>query len=86
MNINFHKSFKKKYKKLRLRERRKFDEKLKLFEINPFDPFLNNHPLCGKFKIFRSINITGDFRAIYSILDRDSVEFVDIDTHSNLYS
>lgn len=61
------------------------DEKLLLFGKNPFDPILNNHSLQGKFLGYRSINITGDYRAIFRLLDDDTALFVEVDTHGNLY-
>jgi len=45
-------------------------------------PLLNNHPLDGIWIGCRSINITGDFRAVYEELGNDNFEFVAIGTHS----
>ena len=85
MKIYFHKNFEKKIKKLDRKIKKQFFSRLILFEKNPFAPQLNNHSLKGKFAGYRSINITGDFRAIFKQLDRDSIEFSTIDTHGNLY-
>ena len=85
MKILFHKNFSKGYKKLRQNIRIKFKQRLKIFMEDPFSPFLNNHALHGEWQDFWSINITGDLRAIYKPLDRNAVEFIVIDTHSNLY-
>ena len=85
MNIDFHRSFKKRYKKISLTIRRQFDTRLLIFEKEPFHPLLNNHPLTGDRLGEWSINITGDWRAIYEFKGEDTVIFVDIDTHSNLY-
>ena len=60
-------------------------ERLVLFLQDEFNPILNNHPLRGKYKGYRSINITGDLRAIYQYQNPDIGIFVAIDTHSNLY-
>ena len=46
---------------------------------------LNNHALHGEYLGYRSINITGDLRAVYEIQDEKAVKFLFIDTHSNLY-
>ena len=35
---------------------------------------------------YRSINITGDLRAVYKFINEEECIFVIIDTHSNLYS
>ncbi len=53
---------------------------------DPFHPLLNNHPLAGRWTGYRSINITGDYRAIYELIEEDLAYFVTIDTHSNLYT
>ncbi|MBZ1356621.1 MAG: type II toxin-antitoxin system mRNA interferase toxin, RelE/StbE family [Candidatus Nealsonbacteria bacterium] len=85
MKIQFHKNFEKQYKRLRKREQRKTQERLELFLENPFDPRLNNHSLKGKYVDYRSINISGDLRAIYKFLSEEECVFVVIDNHSNLY-
>jgi len=84
MRMVFHAHFKKRYQKLRPLQKH-IDEKLLLFGKNPFDPILNNHSLQGKFLGYRSINITGDYRAIFRLLDDDTALFVEVDTHGNLY-
>jgi addiction module RelE/StbE family toxin len=84
MQLEYHKKFQKKYKKLSPKIKSRFRERLVEFNTNPFLPDLNNHALRGEYLGCRSINITGDFRAIYEIIDK-GVRFLDIDTHSNLY-
>lgn len=84
MYIEYHKRFQKQYRKLPLKLQKKFVERLEVFMENPLAPELNNHPLNGEYAAYRSINITGDLRAIYQISD-DKVQFLIIDTHSNLY-
>ena len=63
-----------------------FCERLTLFLTTPFDAKLNNHLLKGKFLGYRSINITGDWRAIFCHDKKNNMlEFVLIGTHSELY-
>lgn len=84
MRIVFHQRFKKEYKKLsRLRER--VNARIDLFVANPFNPVLNNHPLHGKWNGHRSINISGDYRAIYQEADEDIAHFIALGTHNELY-
>ena len=64
---------------------KKFEKQIDFFVENPFHPILNNHRLLGKYKGFRSINVTGDLRIIFEELDDKKVVFHIIDTHSNLY-
>lgn len=85
MCIVLHKNFEKQYKKLPRKVKECFAEKLRLFEANPFNPILNNHKLHGELKNMRSINITGDIRAIYEQLDKNTVVFLMIAPHSKLY-
>ena len=86
MKLYFHKNFDKQLGKLRKAERKKAQERLALFLRSPFNPLLNNHPLKGKYLDYRSINITGDLRAIYKLISEDECIFVALDSHSNLYS
>ena len=84
MTVRFNKRFIKQYKKLRALQR-KVDKRLVLFKDNPFHPTLNNHALSGKYQGRHSINITGDYRAIYTLVANDTAMFVELNTHSNLY-
>ncbi len=85
MKICFHKNFEKQYKKLIKKDQKRVQEKLKLFLDNPFSPILKNHPLKGKYLDYRSINISGDLRAIYKYIDSKKCIFVILDNHNNLY-
>lgn len=82
--IDFSKSFDKQLKKASLSIKIAFRQRLELFISTPFHPLLNNHALTGKYKNSRSINITGDWRAIYQE-DNNSIVFMLLGTHSQLY-
>ncbi|OGH15000.1 MAG: hypothetical protein A3H50_02075 [Candidatus Levybacteria bacterium RIFCSPLOWO2_02_FULL_37_10] len=84
MITSYHKDFLKKFKKLNPRQKSKFKERQIIFEKDEFNPILNNHALTGKYQGFRSINISGDLRAIFR-REKDSVLFAALDKHSNLY-
>ncbi len=79
------KNFDKKFKKLSKKTQLQTKERISIFLENQFDIVLNNHLLHGDKKLFRSINITGDIRIIYEEVEVETVRFIDIDTHSNLY-
>ena len=84
MRISYTRNFIKQSKKLNKPIRLNLLERIELFSNNPLDSELNNHPLKGKYKQYRSINVTGDFRALY--LTRDDLIIFDIvGTHSQLY-
>jgi mRNA-degrading endonuclease YafQ of YafQ-DinJ toxin-antitoxin module len=65
--------------------REQIRDRIKLFVKEPFHPLLNNHPLKGKLGEYRSINITGDYRAVFLEPESSVALFVDVDTHHNLY-
>lgn len=87
--INYSKQFDKQLRKAPLEIKIAFRNKLLLFLGNQFHPQLNNHALTGKLSGYRSINITGDWRAFYSFYPIDSgkiiIIFEVIGTHSQLY-
>jgi len=63
---------------------RAFREAYDLFREHPDHPALRNHVLTGKFAGFRSIDVTGDWRAVYREKE-DRMKFVAIGTHAKLY-
>lgn len=84
MSIVFQKNFKKKFNKLSPKLQEQFGERLQLFLKDKFDKTLNNHSVERAFPNCRSININGDYRAIFEE-DSTLVAFVAIGTHSELY-
>ncbi len=59
-------------------------ERISCFGDNPLHPTLRNHALRGKYKAYRSIDITGDIRALY-VQNGNDVVFDVVGTHSQLY-
>lgn len=89
MRIQLSSYFHRKIKKEDIRIQKSFKETLRLFILNPFDPQLDNHPLKNVWKGCRSIDITGDYRAIYEELregDDIIAHFIIIGTHQELYT
>lgn len=85
MEVGFTKHFKKQFDKLPKRVQELFYKKLSVFIENPFEPMLNNHQLSGSMKNMRSINVTGDIRAIYEQINKNKVLFLMVAKHSKLY-
>lgn len=84
MNISYSRTFIKQAKKLSPELQLKVRDKITLFADNPLHPSLRNHALKNKYKTYRSIDITGDVRAIY--LQRETEFIFDlVGTHSQLY-
>ncbi len=86
MRISFHSRFKKAYKKLSGKERKYFKKRMMLFQEDEFHILLKNHKLEGGYSNYRSINVTGDLRAIYKVMSDDIRIFYYIGSHSELYS
>lgn len=85
MKVGFSKQFEKQYTKLLPRAKLRFQQQLDTFMNDAYDSRLLNHPLRGKYTGYRSINITGDYRAVYKMANETTVRFVAIGTHSQLY-
>ncbi len=84
MQAIFHDSFQKKFTKLLPKIQEQFRERLRLFLCNPHDIILNNHSVKKVFPGSRSINITGDYRAIFYEHGNVAI-FIEIGTHAELY-
>lgn len=84
MEVKFHKNFKKKFKKLPVKIQEQFYERLELFFQNKFDKTLSNHSVDKAFLNCNSINISGNYRAIFEY-QGDLAIFITIGTHSELY-
>ena len=78
---NFKKSLKKKDKFIQEKTRKR----IRLFREDPFNVLLDNHKLHGEYEGYRSINISGNFRAVFKDLNKDQIVFSDIGTHPELY-
>lgn len=86
MKIFVNKNFVKKYNKLQSSDKKRFKIRRNIFLQDPYNPVLNNHSLHGKYVGYRSISVTGNLRIIYKFLGKNTVLFVEIGTHSDLYS
>ncbi len=84
MKIIYEKKFVKVFKKLLPKLKEKFYERLNAFVNNKYDQILDNHPVDKAYPGCRSIDITGDIRAIF-FEDGEVVTFVAIGTHAQLY-
>ena len=72
MRFEYSRKFEKEYQKAPPFIKVAFKERLSLFANNPFEPILHNHSLTGEYSGCRSINITGDWRAIFEIIGEGS--------------
>ncbi len=84
MQITFHKQFKKRFDKLPKKIKDHFYSRLDLLIKDKDHIQLNNHSVDKAYNECRSINVTGDYRAIFKE-EPNLVIFIDIGTHSELY-
>ena len=89
MLINYGRKFSKQYDKADLKIKKAFKNRLKIFKDDSHNPLLNNHALTGEYSGYRSINTTGNWRAIFSESKDEEgekvVTFEVLGTHSELY-
>ena len=78
----FYKNLRKLPKEIQL----KVFNTLKIFQNNPNELLLRNHPLHGKLKDIRSISVTGNLRILFKEENNyEKVTLGNIGTHNQLY-
>lgn len=85
MNVIFHKRFDKMAGKLPSKVKTKMVERITLFSKDPLAYTLRNHALNTPYKGSYSIDITGNYRAVYHLVNDQTAMFTHIGTHSQLY-
>lgn len=63
---------------------KKTEERIKLFERNPTDSILKDHPLKGSMHNYRSFSVSGDIRILYRKINNKGI-FYDIGSHNQVY-
>ncbi len=81
LSRKFEKQFAQLPKRIKVKAIRAFE----VFLRDPSDPNLRAHMLAGKWRGYWSIDVTGDYRAVYTYADERVVRFVAIGTHGQLY-
>lgn len=85
MKIRFQKSFTEQFSKLSKSQKQLVKDALELFGENPAHESLRNHPLKDKWSSYRSITADDDLRLHYRTLNEDTVLFVAVGSHQQLY-
>ena len=85
MTVRFSKRFVKQLAKLPPSVQRAAYVRIELVLSNPDDPILRRHRQAGRLAHLWSIDITGDVRALYEVVDGEAVVYQMIGTHSQLY-
>ena len=74
----------KRFDKIPLKIQDQFYERLDLFLKDKFNKTLDNHSVNKAYPNCRSINVNGDYRAIFQEQGNTAI-FITIGTHSELY-
>ena len=80
----FHKQFQKQYHRLPVKLQNQFDRRLELFLSDKHHPKLRVHPLKGSYLGYHSLDVSGDYRAIFKLY-ANQVIFIAIGSHTGLY-
>ena len=84
--VEYSKQFQEDYKKSSENIKRAFRDSLDLFLFDPHNPFLRNHALREEYKGYRSIDVTGDWRAVFREFQQGSIIIFELlRTHERLY-
>lgn len=84
MKVVLRREFKKSFKKLPKKIQIRFGERLELLLSGANLSLLRIHQLSGDKYPLQSMNINGDYRALF-LINKYSVTFYEIGTHSELY-
>jgi len=85
MIIRFQKSFTEQYKKLTKFQKQFVDDTLELFLEDPLHESLRGHPLKDKWVKYRSITADDDLRLHFREVNKDTILFVAVGKHEQLY-
>lgn len=89
MRVDYTDLFIKQHKKAPHKIQLAWEKRFELFLKDQFNPLLKNHQLTGGYKGDKSINVTGDWRAIFTQMEDEEgntyILFKFLGTHSQLY-
>lgn len=88
MKRQYDPAFIKALKKVNVRIRKSFKERIAIFAKDPNNPQLNNHILREPYEGLRSIDVTNDYRAVYEEIqekDEKIAYFTTLGTHEELF-
>ncbi len=88
MRIRFSRFVIKELSKIKQKDKKLSDriqKQLVLFKSNPKHPSLRLHKLSGTFDTMWSVSITMSIRMVYKLMNKETVYFVDIGTHDEVY-
>lgn len=85
MNVDYTKAFNKQFEKLPEMKQLRAKAALAILLTDTSSTSLRNHTLKGEWLGYRSISAGGDLRLHFKMIDDNSVLFVAVGSHSQLY-
>jgi len=85
MRIDYSRAFLRKVDKLPLKEQKRLSERIEWFKNNSKDPRLKVHMLSGKMKGYFSFSLDYSKRTIFVWIESNTVLFVDVGSHEDVY-
>jgi len=85
MRVVETKRFRKQLTKLNPKIKEAVKNRLWLLSHDKSSSTLNNHKLHGKYSHYRSINISGDIRLVFEMIDGETIFLIAIGSHHDLY-
>ena len=85
MKISFTKKFDKQFVKLKNKKQEQAMGAIRLFLIDINNPKLRHHSLKGQWLGYNSISAGGDLRLHLKVINDNTILFVAIGSHSQLY-
>ena len=85
MHVDFTKGFNKQFEKLPRKSQERAKAAVKLFLQNIKAPSLRIHALKGEWLCYHSVSAGGDIRLHFKKINQNTVLFVAVGSHSQLY-
>ena len=85
MKVDFTKAFDKQFAKLPSKRQEKARDTIALYLQDVSAKSLRVHPLKGEWLGYQSISAGGDLRLHFKMVDQDTILFVAVGSHSQLY-
>jgi len=85
ISLIYSKRFLKSARKLPKNSQVKLAKQLKLFQQNPFHPFLHTKPLVNQLIGFYSFRITRDWRVIFQFESPELIKLIEVGHRKDIY-
>lgn len=85
IKIEKHRIFKGYYKKLSVKQKIIFNQRIVLFIKNPRNPLLKVHKLHGNLNNTYAFSLGGDLRVIFIWISKKHIVLLKIGTHNQVY-